>query len=333
MNFRPRRLSPYAFTSLMLAFASVVSVLGVLVAAAEAQERQRLVVVPRGDAIAVDAGDRPVLRYQLRKPADVKLPVDSGSYFHPVMTPSGVVVTDVAPKDHPHHRGIFLAWVEMHGKKDADFWGWGEHAPIKGRRIVNRAAEATSTSDGKPDGFRARSDWLAEDEPVMQEDLRVAVRTDPSAGANVIDLTYTLTPTADLTLTRWAFSGFCVRTLGPGDAPQLKAFGPQGEVTLPNPSHLKPESDWPAAPWYDYTLTLKDGKTVIGVALIDHPKNPPSLWHNHRDVRMLNPCIVAPDKVMLKANEPLVLRYRVVAHDGPAQPRQLDRLAAEWRGE
>ena len=140
----------------------------------------------------------------------------------------------------------------------------------------------------------------------------------------------TLTPTSDLTLTRWAFSGFCVRTLGKDAAPELTAYGPEGKVTLPNPSHLKPETDWPEQPWYAYQLKLKDGK-LAGVAVIDHPKNPPSLWHNQRDVRMLNPCIVAPDKVVLKANEPLVLRYRVVAFDGAANREQFDRLAQEWR--
>jgi len=115
-------------------------------------------------------------------------------------------------------------------------------------------------------------------------------------------------------------------------APQLTAFGPAGEVTLPNPSHVKPESDWPAQPWYAYGLKLKDGREV-GVAVVDHPKNPPSLWHNQRDVRMLNPCVVAPAEVKLKANEPLVLRYRVVAFDGPVQKEQLDRLAKQWRAE
>jgi hypothetical protein len=95
---------------------------------------------------------------------------------------------------------------------------------------------------------------------------------------------------------------------------------------------VKPESDWSAQPWYAYGLKLKDGKEV-GVAVIDHPKNPPSLWHNQRDVRMLNPCVVAPADVKLKANEPLVLRYRVVAFDGPVQKEQLDRLAKQWRTE
>jgi hypothetical protein len=271
-----------------------------------------------GSVTVKSSQGKPVVTYQLERPADSKLPVQSGCYFHPLYTPGGTVVTDVAPPDHPHHRGVFLAWVEMHGKKDADFWGWGEHAPVKDRRVVNSAAEA----DG--DRFHFANAWTAEGETLLKEDLTGRVHA--SGGANVLDLTYTLTPTADLKLSRWAFSGFCVRTRKEG---KLTAFGPQGEVKLPDPSHVKPESDWPAAPWYGYTLKFDDGK-VAGVAVINHPKNPPSLWHNHRGVRMLNPCIVAPAEVELKAGKPLVLRYRVVAHDGATPADLLDRLAKEW---
>jgi hypothetical protein len=312
----------------MVASLAVLTVAMGTAPSARGQGSPPLRVDARGDSATVLAGDRPVLRYVTVKPPDVKLPVDSAAYFHPVVTPAGVVVTDVAPKDHPHHRGIFLAWVEMHGNKDADFWGWGEHAPIKDRRIVCRGvAKGGATRDGPVAAFQTRSDWTAEGDLVVRELLDVAVRQDLSAGANVIDLTYTLTPTSDLTLSRWAFSGFCVRTRGDG---KVTAYGPSGEVKLPNPSHLKPESDWPAAAWYGYTLRFDDGK-VAGVAVIDHPRNPPSLWHNHRDIRMLNPCVVAPAEVKLKANEPLVLRYRVVAHDGATPGNELDRLAAEWR--
>ena len=281
------------------------------------------------DAVTLSHGGNGSAKYHFRKPADVKLPVDSGGYFHPLTTPAGVVVTDVAPADHPHHRGVFLAWVEMHGKKDADFWGWGEHAPIKDRRIVNRGARAKTEPGSRKTTMTAQNDWTAEGETILREEMLAAVSTDAAAKATVLDLTYVLTPTADLTLSRWAFSGFCVRTRGDG---KLAAYSPAGEVKLPNPSHVKPESDWPAAAWYGYTLKLADGK-VAGVAVIDHPKNPPTLWHNHRDVRMLNPCIVAPAEVKLKANRPLVLRYCVVAHDGETPAAELNRLAEEWRGE
>ena len=86
----------------------------------------------------------------------------------------------------------------------------------------------------------------------------------------------------------------------------MTAFSPEGEVKLPNPSHLQPETDWPASAWYAYELRFDDGR-IAGVAVVDHPKNPPALWHNHRDVRMLNPSIVAPGELKLKSMEPLVL--------------------------
>jgi hypothetical protein len=110
---------------------------------------------------------------------------------------------------------------------------------------------------------------------------------------------------------------------------KLTAIDPDGEVKLPNPSHLKPESDWPAKPWYAYELQLNDN-TTAGVAVIDHPQNPKSLWHNHRDIRMLNPSIVAPAAVKLSAEKPLTLRYRVVAFDGRTQTDELNRLANEF---
>jgi hypothetical protein len=273
-------------------------------------------------AVIVERGGKPQLRYELKGGAEKKLSVASACYFHPLATPAGVAVTEVAPDDHPHHRGIFLAFVEMHGEKNADFWGWGEHAPKDGRVIVNRSV--TAGQDKNP-VITARNEWTADGKAVIDETL-VAALMRSGKHANVLDLHYTLTASADTTLTQWAFSGFCVRTRK--DA-RLAAIGPKGEVKLPNPSHLDPKSDWPAELWYAYALQMKDDGE-IGVAVIDHPKNPPSLWHNHRDIRMLNPSIVAPAAVKLSAGKPLVLRYRVVAYDGHTRPEELDRLAGEF---
>jgi hypothetical protein len=261
---------------------------------------------------------RIVADYHTRPPVGTPLVVDSGDFFHPVYTPRGVVITDLAPSDHPHHRGVFLGWVEMHGAKDADFWGWGEHAPIRGRRIVNRSFGVTDS------GLESTSDWVAEGVILIREKL--TVRMTNTGGVNLLDLDYALTPASDLKLTRWAFSGFCLRTRKEG---AIEFFSPAGAVALPNPSHLKPESDWPDAPWYACTVKLEG--SLAGAAIVNHPANPPTLWHNHRDVRMLNPCIVAPAEVSLKKDQPLRLRYLVVTFDGEVPTAVLNNLAADFR--
>src|SRR5437868_9444284 len=79
-------------------------------------------------SITIKSNKKEVLVYNLEKPDNKQYPLDSACFFHPLRSPSGKVLTDFANADHPHHRGIFLGWVEMHGAKDADFWGWGQPA-------------------------------------------------------------------------------------------------------------------------------------------------------------------------------------------------------------
>lgn len=280
---------------------------------------QTFTVEKAADAVVVKSGDREALRYQLVKPAGTALTAASACYFHPLTTPKGVVVTDVAPADHKHHRGIFLAWVEMRGKKDADFWGWGMYAPVKDRVIVNKAV--TDLKGGEKAAFKVANDWKAEGEVLVEEELQVGLRTE--GAASVLDLVYSLKTDADLRLPKWAFSGFCARLRKDGKA---TIEGPEGEVKLPAPHHMKPETDWPAQPWYAYQMTLPDGSQV-GAAVVDDPKNPKALWHNGMAMRMLNPCIVAPSELTIKAATPLVFRYQVVAWDGPLPKALLTTLA------
>src|SRR5688500_5070927 len=71
---------------------------------------------------------KPILRYVFGKlPAGEKAPWVLGTCFtHPLYTPGGDVATDLAPADHPHHRGVFCAWVRVEGGDlKGDWWGWG----------------------------------------------------------------------------------------------------------------------------------------------------------------------------------------------------------------
>lgn len=277
------------------------------------------------ERVAVEGADgAEVLVYNRIVPADVELTVDSGGFFHPFNTPEGVAVTGLRPEDHLYHRGIFMAWFEMRGELEADFWGWGEHAPTEDRVIMSRAiSEVTAAADEAR--FTAENDWVAEDTVMVHERLEATVRQ--MAEGNVADLEYTITPTADTTLPQRAFSGFCFRTRIDG---AIQPHDPDGEVDLPPVSHVDPESNWPGRPWYAYTIVLEDEDAEIGAAVIDHPDNPESHWHNSVGIGMLNPVIVSPGEIQLEAGEPFTLRYRAVTFDGDVPVGLLNSLAEEW---
>jgi hypothetical protein len=297
------------------------------VATVTAEDAPPYRVVPDECGLVLQTPDgRTVFRYMTKRPTDTKLTANSVCCLYPVKTPAGEDAVEFAPSDHPHHRGVFLAWHAMDGATAADFWGWGEWAPTKDRVITNRSLKLVK-SDAHQALLEARNDWVAEGHTLIAETTTIAAGE--QAGAYVIDFDFLLLPKADITLKQTAFSGFCVKARKDGK-PCYR--GPQGEIRRPQPNHLKPESDWPAADWYDHTIELNSGRT-IGIAVVDHPRNPPSMWHNLERIAMINPCIVAPGAVSLKADNPLRLRYRLIVHDGPMPTELLQQLAKAWRSQ
>jgi hypothetical protein len=301
-----------------------------------------LIPVTDGQELKTPDG-RTVFQYVTRKPANTRLLAASACYFHPLNTPSGERVTDVAPGDHRHHRGVFLAWHSMEFRQKADFssfgptgptrgfninrgdfWGWGQFAPTQDRVIRNRGVRLAQADAGRA-VVEIVNDWMIGDSRMMEEATAVEVRE--RDGVYVVDLAYKLTPSQDLLLNQTAFGGFCVRARNDGESYYANTAG---KVGLADPHYSVPELNWPAADWYDYTIGLTGGKT-IGAAVVDHPGNPPATWHNPRYVWMINPCIVARGPVTVKHGTPLTLRYRVVMHDGATPKALLDALAKDWR--
>jgi len=187
---------------------------------------------------------------------------------------TGERLTDLAPGDHHHHRGVFLAWHTMAFREKADFsklgptgptygwnisradfWGWGEFAPTQGRIIKNREVDLVK-ADAEEAELRIHNDWVTNERVMMTEHTSAKVREPrPSDGRGeqdgvyIIDLDYRLTPTLDMTLNHTAFGGFCVRARNDGDSYYATA---DGKVELPDPHYSVPELNWPAKRWYDY---------------------------------------------------------------------------------
>ena len=247
------------------------------------------------------------LRYERTKAVG-----QSACYFHPLKSPKGVELTEVAPKDHPHHRGIFLGWVQMNGAKDADVWGWGQPAPVNGRRVVSRDAKV----DG--DAMLLSNEWLADDLVLAREKTRA--RLHAKDGIRILDLEIALEVDAKLTIAKWAFSGFAVRAKKDG----IKSVeGPAGAVDLKAPSHTKPETNWPDAAWYGFQYE------AAGVAVANRPGNPPTTWHVAKGIGLLNPAPQAVAPLVIEPGKPLSLAYRVLAWDGPTPREALNALVTK----
>ena len=286
---------------------------------------------------------RVVFEYLTKKPENSGLTSPSAACFHPVNTPTGERVTNLAPNDHPHHRGIFFGWhdsafyeparpnpsptaaVRAATVRRADFWGWGVYAPRDGRVVQNKEVRLIN-ADGEHADVAIHNDLMVENRKMGEEND--TVRVTERDGVFVMDMAYTIAPTVEYRLAQNAFGGFDVQCRKDGESYYSNA---NGKVTLRDPQYAYPELDWPSEPWYDFTITLSGNGKTVGAAVLDHPKNPPTLWHNSRSLWMLNPSITAIAPVVIKPESPLTLRYRVVVHDGPPPVELLQKLSAEWR--
>jgi hypothetical protein len=273
---------------------------------------------------------RVVLEYLTSKPEGVPLTSPSAACFHPVNTPKGERVTNIAPSDHPHHRGIFFGWhdAEFHTPEvvKADFWAWGVAAPREGRLVQNTELKLVS-ADNKQAKIAIHNDWLVEGKKFGDETDSATVSE--RDGVYVLDLAYTVDPKYEFVANKTAFGGFDVQCRKDGDSYFSNFYG---KVTYTDPQFRNPELNLPSMPWYDFTIKLKDNGKVIGAAVVNHPDNPPTTWHSPSYLYMLNPTIVGAGPVTIKPGSPLTLRYRVIVHDGPTPTWVIQKLSEEYRG-
>ena len=301
-------------------------------------------LTPSTDGMTLKTPDgRVVFDYLTRAPASSGLTSPSAACFHPVMTPNGERVTALAPNDHPHHRGMYVAWhdAEFHQPIDVtkmgpnhplfgwnvtkvDFWGWGVYAPRDGRVIQNTSVKLAS-ADLNQARIEIHNDWMVGQRKMADELTTTTVSE--RQGVYVMDVQFRVTPVVDYILNKSSFGGFNFQARKDGESYYT---GASGVITYPDPHYSVPELNWPAAAWYGYVIKLTNGRT-IGAAVIDHPLNPPSTWHNSRSLWMLNPNISALGPITIRPDAPLTLRYRVVVHDGPTPTEVVQTLATEFR--
>lgn len=241
-------------------------------------------------------------------------------FFSPVRGPDGTVLTRPLenPKDHPHHKGIWLAIDEVN---EVDFWA------EKGK-IENVSVELLE-AEGNPAQMRVVNHWLGEDEkPVLIETTEISICPNRVLS---YDIAFRA---ADEAVT---FGDTKEGLFGFRMVDSMRA-SEGGTIVSSEGARGEREAWGKTARWVDYYGPV-EGKTY-GVAIFDHPENfRPSRYH----VRNYGLFSISPfgeaaytrgeeeaDEAKLQPGEQLRLRYAMYIHSGDTEAANVDGVYQAW---
>lgn len=254
-------------------------------------------------------------------------------YLYPLTAPSGANILrhwpmeDDAPteeKDHPHHRGVWLAHGDVNGY---DFWAGSvgkKDAVIRTDKLTTEKTENSAT-------ITATLTWLGDGNELLRE-KRYHIFSRPDSKTLQIHIHSTLTALADeITFGDTKEGTFAIRT-----DRTLRVKGKEAKATLTNSNGETNTDAWgKRAKWAAYSGRDELGQPVV-VAIIDQPKSfrHPTHWHA-RDYGLLaaNPFGIhdferKKDKTLgnhvMRKDEVLFLIYKVVIHQGTLESAKLD---------
>ncbi|WP_262692679.1 PmoA family protein [Kordiimonas aestuarii] len=138
--------------------------------ACEKEGKAPLNVIGTESHIDISDNRGPILRYQISPPNRAE--PWRANYLHPLFAPSGTIITENAPADHIHHRGIFWSWrgLFIGGESVGDAWV-GDHityVPV-GRSYGDRSdgsVEINTSTLWRTDATDTPTDFLREDTTV-----------------------------------------------------------------------------------------------------------------------------------------------------------------------
>lgn len=250
-------------------------------------------------------------------------PAQPKTYFHPLSTVDGEVLTVSEPADHPWHRGLWWSWKFING---LNYW---EENPETGKSEgVNELIRAVVEPG---DDFTAHAELSFSyhppgQPPVMTEIRRLSIGRPDGAGQYVIDWTSEFTAgDAPVKLDR---------TLPPHQQGGV-SYGGYAGLSLRLPSGL---TDWNyktsegatgAATGHGKSARWADlSGPSAGITVFDHPGNlrHPSPWYLSEGPQMpyFGPALLFNDPLELAPRQSLKLSYRIVVHSRPVTAAQIE---------
>jgi hypothetical protein len=283
----------------------------------------------KGDRIQINIRGRNVAAYQTTARTSPRENLDPkflrGGYLHPLVTPSGKVVTDDYALNHLHHHGIWTAWTKTRfDGREPDFWNMGQ-----GKGKVDFVSLGKSWSGPVETGLTALHKFtdLTSGSPVEVLDETWTVRTyDTGAAYHIIDLDSTQTTTGDkpLELPIYHYGGLGIRGREEWNGKDKATFITSGNITDRNKANSQP------ARWISMTGAVEGG--TAGLAILSHPENfrAPQPVRIHPNEPFISFAPQTNEAMSIKPGESYHSRYRFIIFDGEADAKLIEQLWQDY---
>jgi hypothetical protein len=288
-----------------------------------------------GKRLVLKAGDRPVLSYNhavVESPAGISPVFRRSGHIHPLLTPTGLEVTDDFPPDHAHQHALFFAWVNTtFDGRDIDFWNQSK----KTGRVEH--AETLGTTSGPVFGqFRVRlrhEDITSPTSPRPALDEVWTIRAYSLSDTYLVDIEsrQSCAGSEPLTLNKYHYGGFGLRGNRAWFDPKVKGdAGPDPSRSgrsdfLTSEGKGRRDGNHTRPRWVD--LSGYVGDRAGGVAILDDPGNfrfpQPVRLHPNKPYFCFAPMVLGG--FAIEPGRPYVSRYRLVVHDGMPDVSAIER--------
>jgi len=295
----------------------------------------------------------------------------AGCYVHPLHGIFGEILTDNAPADHFHHRGVFWTWphVGIHEPDGSvtrhDLWHGNTNLKQHFVRWIDRAISDNTAM------FEVENGWFVGDpqdgNKIMTERVKITVHRQQFMACTAnrsVDFEFLWQPTDKPITLRGSggtsYGGFTVR---------FRPFVPEADrsrnilarrseinrITVPS-GIVEGDLTETRLPWAGYTsnfprvasggIVTLDGEPVEGAVVMFTPHDQPSgavifIPRTHPDfpptwlTRYYGPLCVGWPGVegrTFQPGEEIRLRYRIWIHDGAVTVPQIERAYEEYKG-
>lgn len=254
------------------------------------------------------------------------------NYIHPLYTLDGRVMTEDFPDDHLHHRGLFWAWHQLYIGDESLGDSWKIENFIWDIQSVVQIEKKKGAKSIRTEVFWKSPLWVdgnGIEKPMVKELTTITVyplknnnrKIDIEIAILALEPRMRIGGSED----KKGYGGFSQRVKLVDD---MVFTGPKGIL---KPINLPISGEG----WLDISGSYNKKDNISGLTIFSHPKNPgfPNPWIIRNSRSMQNAVYPFPGAkgVVLSTQQPTILRYRLLVHDGPVKMKITGRMYKQYK--